>query len=1807
MLSKIIKRILILATLILIFNINSNSQAATYSSFDQFVGGGNWYGSKAGETVPIKLSDYYDGIGNEFNNKKYSRYDSNRSASSGFYCVDPAAVFPGLTSNYKYSASKEPQIYTVAARIYIIGDRAYNVNGGGPSQAGYAGVQGKSYYTSIENLKMLEYITASNENNFFTSDKYSNFKNVPYGCEKDTGPVANVLWRKTSNWAKSVDKNLGGINLSGFSSAIHDSGGKYASTIYDKNGQPYLHSDEIGAMNSLITSVNNIATDFTTNKRGIIKNFNANNVRATSAGEYVTVGPYALNFNTTLDSLKVSSDGQEVTNPKICTSSNGSGEKTIGDVKKNTTFYIKVPKSQVPGFPNKVNISFRVTNHYTAREGLIICLKGPDGFQDVIPSNHGGTRKHTYENVYSYTYSKENNTVKEYGDLKIIKKEKVNGEDTGKTLNGAEFQIKRLSDGKWVKIGASNKIEYVDSASAGTFKTSGQGEVLIKGLEVGTYAVIETKPPTGYEILGSADLGNIEITKNTIKEIIVYNEKETPREENGDYGDIRIKKIDSDTGESIGGVVFYLKKVGEEPQGWLDKKFNTQTKKNEWIFRKTTLLPPKSFITLPLLGTASINNLPIGKYEIYEVLNPNKSYTEPGKISIEGNKLVASIELTKNSVVKVEVSNKKKNGDLIIRKVDEDNPLIRIKGAVFIVKPKDGDWIKNISMLDGGIKYTKDEKEAMKVETDSMGVARVNHLPHGTYVIKEIENKNEGYEQYPQNVTAEATLEDSGEHLVEFKIKNKRRKKDLTINKEDLSSGKRLNEVDFKLKHRELGWVVEGEKEAMYVDSEDAATVFTTKGNGTVTIHGLEFGKYDLYELENRNNGYERYPTNPNNPEKPLSFEINVNRENFNPLKPNEDINSQDETIKNEKVYVNLSGKVWKDVAAGKNTTGNNQYDSTENGVGNVKVTLHHKNNPEKTKEIYTDKVGDYWFEDVEIKELENYFVEFEYNGLDYKNVNVPDIIPDAEFNQHKYSKAKETTIDRENLNNNFTRVEGETRNKNISKGYTINSEKRRAIELEYNHYKPYKAELDNRDQIKLRIKSSTIEVNPNMIKERYEKENKPETIENIDLGLYELNQPDIALINDLDSVTVSLNGYSHKYTYGGRQNDKLDVEIRQKDYTNKNYIYTRNIYKSDWTKGKESLSIQALYRIKVVNQSSDKTAVVYGVDEYFDNKYSDISAYVLDEKNNKIQINMEDGKGIGDYKKVKLNKELRIKPSDSESIWVELKVNTKEILKEKTNKFEVKLKNVAEISSYSTYDENGKIYAGIDSDSNPGNIIATDISTYEDDTDMAPGFEIKFTDEEREIKGNVFLDNSMVIDGHREGNGKFDSGENNISQVTVNLVDSVGNADIITTNTNAKGEYTLSGFIPGDYTVKYTWNEQNITNKDGKNIGTINPREYKSTIVREGYANEGYANAEWYLNNTDRYSLAVDDWKIRNEIDDDIAKNVNGTTKNYIEKAMISYTGILKLGIEKEDGLSGTTDGNIKNGNIKKFTIPNIDFGIVERPKQSMKLDKELSKVVLTTENNTRYVDMKLDQNGHWVGTGASTPEGLFKIEFDNEILQGATLESEYIIKVENTSEKDYDDEKFYKYGTKLADTDYKNKIIKIKGIEIKDYLDADWNYEDVGWNYNKLDVKYPKKSSENSNVLEKEYLELTVGNMELEPGKSASTEPVKVVKKLANADSINFYNFAEISKIDKSKGSPLPITPGNLINKDKSNNIILTTDGKLQPGEPDEDEALEIIIVPSTGENRNFTFIIIATVGLLGIIAVGIILIKKKVIGNN
>ena len=1193
-------------------------------------------------------------------------------------------------------------------------------------------------------------------------------------------------------------------------------------------------------------------------------------------------------------------------------------------------------------------------------------------------------------------------------------------------------------------------------------------------------------------------------------------------------------------------------------------------------------------------------------------------------------------------------------GAIEVIKVDADNTNKKLEGV-------------KITIQAGNSKYTE--------TTDANGRIYIENLPANTNCsIIEIDNPHYGY-----NPDAKANTTIGSGQILTYTLTNLKHTGNLFLEKKDKETGKPLDGMSFKIKGTQ-GYIIVTDTNGntqktvtgkiyiggiKYTNNENEATEFITDTNGKLQIFNLLEGNYTVIETSvgNKHYGYEiddNYITwtidgkGGNGKEIPVT----IKRQKSYDTEPGGSTNNNvanNLTVYNERKYIKLSGYVWEDIIDGKTSERNGLFKdteskNTENGMdlpdtkdllfNNIEVKLRdkatkqivkHDKTGQEMKQL-TSKLdqyldvgnngnGEYQFVDILKRNLENYYVEFEYDGLTYTNV-----VPNT--NKNNGSKAAENEQERNTFNENFAIVEGKTRDTGITKNssgeeknqltYTINEAEHEAKLNSQGNYQ----NINNEYMIQNNIGNYPITANTDAasfnLKDHYIA--GEEELRFVNLGLYRREQPDIALVKDIQNVRLAVNGYEHTYTYAqrflnageyGGEGFNVGVKFGSKYGTMK---YTRPVYKSDYDyinendKSKE-LKAYITYKITMKNQSSTLSVQVNNLSDYYDSRYELINVGTnLDEKGNVTgDLAHQEASYNQEYTKMTIDNRTnsKIEAQKEQTIYVQFKLSREQvatILKDKDvgEKSDDKdiLNNIIEITSYSVFDGE-KRYAGIDTDSNPGNATPEQENTYEDDTDKAPALQLEVTDA-RELAGKVFEDQVVAENGQdpskvmtakiRTGSGAYEEGEKGIKGVEIKLTENTGSGKEYKTTTDENGDFYISNYIPGDYTLTYTWGDK-----------TYEVQYYKGTTYD---STRNQTNKKWYKENVEkRQTDAIDNYNqdqeapkgSRLQIDEEIKRNNKDTNGKITRTKMDSTTPTMGLGVEYDDIYTASS------GDKYTYKVQNVDFGIIERAKQDIKLEKRVKAMKVTLANGQLIADLQVDENGNITGQrdhiSYMKPDeynnGFIKLELDNELIQGTKIEVEYGIKATNISELDYISEKFYKYGI----TD--GKLVTIEPTGIIDYLDRDWAFDsnsNPDWkvieNQEELEklVYENVYKNEDTQINQKAILYTeALKKQNLEPGKFAEVA-LKVSKIISSSDEISLNNETEVVETNKPGGAKTQSTPGNYV-----------------PGaghtETDDSMAETTIVTPATGENKNYILPIITGITAFATLAVGVIFIKKKV----
>ena len=1166
-------------------------------------------------------------------------------------------------------------------------------------------------------------------------------------------------------------------------------------------------------------------------------------------------------------------------------------------------------------------------------------------------------------------------------------------------------------------------------------------------------------------------------------------------------------------------------------------------------------------------------------------------------------------------------------GSLEIKKADTQsgNGIPNVK--MQIKRNSNNKWV--IGNLKGEVSYINENDSVpfgwYKVfTTESDGKISIKGLYAGDYTITEVENTNSAYVTNP-NITVSVKVEPV---KTTYTTINNQRIIDLKILKQDTDTNKVLANVKFKIKRSSDGKFIKksGIENITYVEENDA-TEFYTDSNGQILIEGITAGEYVAIEIENPNKGYEK------NPNTSILLDVNGSGD----LKRELVIKN----INNKRKYVDISGYVWEDKGNGKDNLRNDLYknddsDAKDQGVNGIKVLLKEYKSKDLDGKLVGTEIsstttaesgkyseidgGEFIFSDVEITKLNNYYVEYEYNGLKYQSAT-------SNLNQDNGSKAVDQ-VERNLLDEKFAEIDS-TGSNTVS---VKDKNKEEVLKVDYNQTEEHTAKPNIVDNEITKLHANTKDANYTFT---YDYNTGLSEIRYINLGIYEKEQADLALAQDLYNVNVGVNGYWHIYNYQSRIDKTTNKFKTSQDTTEDQWdawnvgvkfknsntgTYKRAIYKSDVNyetedKNKE-LQVYLTYKVGIKNESTFLTRANKVV-EYYDNRYDlvEVGTEIDNENNITKRLNYNINKDYNDkYSKVTIETNTEVKPTEETYIYIQYKLSRNAILNILNSNIErdALLYSIAEIDSYTVFkDENGSTVAAIDNDSVPGNIEIGNINTYEDDNDSAPPIKLELKND-RSIEGTVFLDetsNELKTGQVRQGDGEYTSDDKTkISGVKVSLHKVLEDGSIdnnvtqvyngtewieASTLTNDDGDFKISGYIPGQYVVVYTWGDKEYQ-----------VQYYKGTIYD---INRDQNNKEWYKENVEvRKTDAIDNYEERKLIDEQVSKFTNHNVKEEISKAYDNgYTGNI---INKINSLTPTIqigveyDTTITDGIEDKveFIIRNVDFGLVRRARQKLNLEKRVSGFKVTLSNGQVLADAKIveDANGKrhlegttnhmTIGNPTNNFRGYVKLEIDNEIIEGATLNVEYEIKAVNQSEIEYVSEDYYKYG-KLGTNEQK---VTLTPYEIVDYLDKNLALdENLNEDWEQItNIKLKELKAIGVEDLNQKKI-VSTKNLSIErllPGESKSVY-LYAAKLLTSTEDITFDNDAEVVTIKYLNK--------NLIQQNEPSMVPIEYPEKVSTSE-------EIQIVPSTGANMNYTVPIIVGIVSLVILGIGVFVIKKKII---
>ena len=578
----------------------------------------------------------------------------------------------------------------------------------------------------------------------------------------------------------------------------------------------------------------------------------------------------------------------------------------------------------------------------------------------------------------------------------------------------------------------------------------------------------------------------------------------------------------------------------------------------------------------------------------------------------------------------------------------------------------------------------------------------------------------------------------------------------------------------------------------------------------------------------------------------------------------------------------------------------------------------------------------------------------------------------------------------------------------------------------------------------------------------------------------------------------------------------------------------------------------------------------------------------------------------------------------------------------------------------------NGVINFEDDSDKTTATLTITDDPTPPDpDTPPDPNTPIDSTNI---ISGCVWEDNNK--------NGIRDSGEEKIAGVKVALCtrinDQLGNGEkqvdwiqryneknynkytykvVKEETTDQNGEYRFKDVEKGYYYVLFgyglddatvlTNNKENETNKilgkTGSNTKSYNGQDYKSTIFQANLENGEYdleKIKEYDKNLNDKYvSDAIDDWER--------VKEVNEYSKiqtNHIAEVLASPTKVpTYLGEQYGSDLMGRlvdelTTNTWKIAKTPKIEvtevkggerIPNVDLGLVERPKTQLQITNNVENVKVTLSDGSIVFDATQTaeatkgnetKNVIWKSNRSATKGitgGFIQLYLDEELMYGATIQIMYKMQInELKNYVEYEGLEYYakdrtNSGTKVESGAKKLVCYIPNKMQFNKTQSGNWNaITDI----NEI-IPAEEKDDENiNNNLVNYRLKDTISSQSNTICKIERPDNTEDKKAYLDNDYLN-NNMLTISQLITKEGAQGGyeckveiVELENAVGRRMETSIVGNFTPANDPVENDEAKAENVAVMPPFGIGQVFYYVL--TIVIAGMLVVGIIFIKKKVL---
>ena len=449
---------------------------------------------------------------------------------------------------------------------------------------------------------------------------------------------------------------------------------------------------------------------------------------------------------------------------------------------------------------------------------------------------------------------------------------------------------------------------------------------------------------------------------------------------------------------------------------------------------------------------------------------------------------------------------------------------------------------------------------------------------------------------------------------------------------------------------------------------------------------------------------------------------------------------------------------------------------------------------------------------------------------------------------------------------------------------------------------------------------------------------------------------------------------------------------------------------------------------------------------------------------------------------------------------------------------------------------------------------------------------------------------------------------------------------------------YVLFGYGLDDATI-LTNNKENETNKilgkTGSNTKSYNGQDYKSTIFQAGFEN-GYdiENVDYDKSlNEAHVSKAIDDWERVEEVN-----KYSKIQTNHIAEVLASPTKVpTYLGEQYGSDLMGRlvdelTTNTWKIAKTQKIKIEgrkngekieNVDLGLVERPITQLQITNNVENVKVTLSDGSIVFDATQTaeatkgneiKNVIWKSNRIATKGitgGFIQLYLDEELMYGATIQITYKMQInELKNYVEYEGLEYYAKGRTNSGIKVESKAKKLvcyipNKMQFNKTQSGNWNaITDI----NEI-IPVEEKDDENINN--------NLVNYRLKDTISSQSNTICKIERPNNTEDKEDYlnnaylnnNMLTISQLITKEGAQGGyeckveiVELENAVGRRMETSIVGNFNPANDPVENDEAKAENVAVMPPFGIGQVFYYVL--TIVIAGMLVVGIIFIKKKVL---